>query len=129
MSSIHHLALTVSDLRASEQFYDAILGPTGFKKVLSEEEICGWESEAFELLLYAADDRLRDQKHEIYQPGFHHLAMRVSSRTEVNAVAEAIKAIGGQILEGPQEYPDYPGKYFAIFFLDPDGLKLEVMCC
>lgn len=129
MSIIHHLAITASDLRASERFYDAVLAPVGFKKVLSEEEICGWESQGFELLLYAAADHLRSRKHEIYQPGFHHIAFRVGSRIEVSSVAKFICGAGGQILEGPQAYPDYPGDYFAVFFLDPDGFKLEVMCC
>lgn len=128
MTAIHHLALSASDLRKSERFYDAVLETIGFSKVLSDDEICGWEKDGFELLIYAADDGLLDRKHQIYQPGFHHLAMRVASREEVRNVSLKIADGGGVILEGPKEYPDYPGNYFAIFFVDPDGLKMEVMC-
>ena len=30
-----------------------------------------------------------------------------------------------EILDAPREYPKYEPGYYAVFFLDPDGLKLE----
>jgi glyoxylase I family protein len=30
-----------------------------------------------------------------------------------------------EILNAPREYPQYEPGYYAVFFLDPDGIKLE----
>ena len=32
-----------------------------------------------------------------------------------------------KILDPPKEYPEYGGPYYAVYFTDPDGLKLEGM--
>jgi len=36
------------------------------------------------------------------------------------------RRIGATILDAPAEY-DYTPGYYAVFFADPDGLKLEVV--
>jgi len=33
--------------------------------------------------------------------------------------------MGIAILDAPAEYPEYAPGYYAVFFADPDGLKLE----
>jgi len=35
---------------------------------------------------------------------------------------------GGTVLHPPQEWPQYPPPYFAMFWLDPFGLMLEAVC-
>ena len=34
---------------------------------------------------------------------------------------------GVEIVDPPAAYPSYGEGYYAVFFLDPDGLKLEAM--
>ena len=128
MTAIHHLALTASDLPRSSKFYTSLLEAIGVLTVLEDEDIWGWEKEGFELLLYAAKKDLKTKSHEIYQPGFHHIAFKVSSCGMVDDAAAKMANYGGQILGGPVHFPDYPGDYYAVFGKDPDGLKLEVMC-
>jgi hypothetical protein len=45
--------------------------------------------------------------------GIHH----------VDALHERLRAMGVAILDAPAEYPYAPG-YYALYFVDPDGLKL-----
>ena len=33
--------------------------------------------------------------------------------------------MGGAIFDAPAEYPEYCRRYYAVFFADPDGIKLE----
>jgi NAD-dependent oxidoreductase involved in siderophore biosynthesis len=33
------------------------------------------------------------------------------------------------VVDPPADYPDYGDGYYAVFFTDPDGLKLEGMVC
>jgi len=38
-----------------------------------------------------------------------------------------MKEQGATILDPPADYPQYGAGYYAVFFADPDGLKLEVV--
>ena len=61
-----------------------------------------------------------------YAVGVHHVAFEVESRTVVDERAEWLRARGAEIESGPQEYGYRPG-YYAVFFYDPDGIKLELL--
>jgi glyoxylase I family protein len=61
-----------------------------------------------------------------YAVGLHHLALGAPSRAVVDAVAAWLREEGAEIDGGPGERAYSPG-YYAVFFFDPDGLKLEVV--
>ena len=48
-------------------------------------------------------------------------------RTDVDALHEMLIKIGAIVLDVPTEYPQYNkgNGYYAVFFADTDGLKLE----
>jgi glyoxylase I family protein len=124
---IHHLALTASDLPASVDFYDGLLAHFDCARTHADERLAVWQRPGFELIVYAAREGLRDRRHQIYQPGFHHLALRAVCRAGVDAIQAWLLATGVRVLDSPREYPDYSPRYYAVFFLDPDGMKLEVV--
>jgi len=43
-------------------------------------------------------------------------------------VHDAAVRLGSTVLHGPQVFPQYPQPYFATFWLDPFGIKLEAVC-
>jgi glyoxylase I family protein len=61
-----------------------------------------------------------------YAIGLHHLAFEALSREVVDAVAAWLRKEGGEIEGAPGER-DYSPGYYAVFFFDPDGIKLEVV--
>ena len=61
-----------------------------------------------------------------YRVGLHHLAIEVASRAIVDERAEWLRGNGALLESDPQEYTYSPG-YYAVFFYDPDGLKLEIL--
>ena len=61
-----------------------------------------------------------------YRIGLHHLAFEADSRGLVEDRASWVRAQGLELESEPQEYTYLPG-YFAVFFYDPDGLKLEIL--
>jgi catechol 2,3-dioxygenase-like lactoylglutathione lyase family enzyme len=61
-----------------------------------------------------------------YRVGLHHIAFEVASRAAVDERAEWLRVNGAEIESGPQAYWYQPG-YYAVFFYDPDGLKLELV--
>lgn len=124
---LHHLALTASSLEVSVPFYDALLGVLGYERTLTRPHVAAWEGPTPEILIYAAKADQVGNRHQLYDPGIHHVAFEADSRETVERVGAFLLKVGGRVLEGPKEYPDYSANYFAVFFLDPDGVKLEVM--
>lgn len=123
---IDHIYIAVTDLAASERFYDRVMIETlGFRK--SKFTIAGdphiqYFNRHFGFVLRPA--RVAS-KHEPYSPGLHHFCLRVDSAEEVHAVAKRLRALG---IEASQArlYPEYASDYVATFFEDPDGIRLEV---
>ena len=64
--------------------------------------------------------------HDRYAVGLHHVAFIAGSREEVDERAEWLRARAADIESDPREYDYMPG-YYAVFFYDPDGIKLEIV--
>ena len=123
---IDHVYITVSDLDRSRAFYDTVfLGVLGFRRnafTLGGDQHLQYYNRHFGYVLRPA--RVL-QPHEPYAPGLHHLCLRVDSVDEVRAVSAALNAAG--IAATPAALHDqYAPDYWAIFFTDPDGIRLEV---
>jgi glyoxylase I family protein len=61
-----------------------------------------------------------------YAVGVHHLCFEVPSREVVDERARWLRERRTRIESGPTEY-DYTPGYYAVFFYDPDGIKLELL--
>ena len=46
----------------------------------------------------------------------------------MDRIAKLVRDAGGKNLEGPEVCEDYSPGYYAFFFEDPDGNKLEICC-
>jgi len=119
---VHHLDLTVADLAGATAFYEAVLPLMGFRRMADCPEGPIWLGDAVEIGLQAARNA---RPHDRYAPGLHHLAFEAPSRGDVDRVYEQLRALHVQVLDAPAEYPDYGTGYYAVFFSDPDGIKLE----
>jgi catechol 2,3-dioxygenase-like lactoylglutathione lyase family enzyme len=126
---VHHVVLTVRDLAQAFPLYDTVLTALGYR--LERRNDYGWELEtpsgSHSIHLARATEEGAKRAHDRYSPGLHHLAWRVESREEVDRMHQRLLHIGATILDPPAEYPQYnKGRgYYAVFFADPDGLKLE----
>ncbi len=127
--SPHHLDLTVTHLEASMAFYDVVLARLGYQRTeqYSGDAPCWLHSDdsapAFSIALHRARSKTT---HDRYSPGLHHLAFHAQGRQEVNLFYEFLLENNIIILDPPAVY-DYTPDYYAVFFADPDGLKLEVV--
>jgi glyoxylase I family protein len=122
--AIHHIDLTVSELGEATRFYDRVLALLGFRRIPDCPEGPLWAGAQLELGLQAARSD-GSRPHDRYSPGLHHLAFTAPSREAVDALHRDLLRMGIAILDAPAEYPEYAPGYYAVFFADPDGLKLE----
>ena len=129
-AGVHHVDLVVSSIERSLPFYRDLLAPLGYHGI---SEV---EGERGETIYYlwgpAASIGLRAAQspggtpYDRYAVGLHHLAVEAASRAAVDERAEWLRGYGAEIESGPQEYV-YSLGYYAVFFYDPDGLKLEIV--
>lgn len=123
---IDHIYIAVSDLARSQAFYDRVfLQVLGFRQNqfnLGGDPHVQYYNPHFGYVLRPAR---ASTPHNPYAPGLHHLCLRVDSVDGVRAVAAALKAAGIAATE-PALHGEYAPDYWATFFTDPDGLRLEV---
>jgi catechol 2,3-dioxygenase-like lactoylglutathione lyase family enzyme len=127
---INHLDLTVTDPAASGAFYRSVLGFMGFEpKRLAHGNtqlpLFHSTHDGQRLFSIALQRAKRRAPHDRYAPGLHHVAFAADTREDVDRLYELLLEIGATVLDPPAEYPQYAPGYYAVFFADPDGLKLE----
>ena len=123
---MHHLDLTVSDLARSKPFYGLVLGFLGHRCVKDTDEVVVWDLTLPDGVCgIAIRPAERQRAHDRYTVGLHHFAWNADSRQDVDRLHRLLKQNGVTILDAPAEYPQYGAGYYAVFFADPDGLKLE----
>jgi glyoxylase I family protein len=126
-----HVDLVCRDLERSLRFYAAVLGPLG----LQEPALFpGERGEQIHYLRFPQPlsgslglrQALEEQEFVLYAPGLHHVALTVETRDDVDAAHAAAVEAGAEILHPPREWPQYHPRYYACFFLDPDGFRIEI---
>jgi glyoxylase I family protein len=141
--ALAHVDISIGYPERSIPFYAALFAALGYRRweVASPEWQGASPSRATWCLRYPDGARFcvevrparaesRDRRYDRYEPGPHHLAFHAASREVVDRVHQAVVAAGGVVLDPPADYggqPGYAASYYAAFFADPDGLKLEVV--
>jgi catechol 2,3-dioxygenase-like lactoylglutathione lyase family enzyme len=124
---IDHLVIRVGDYMRSRRFYDAVLGVLGFKRKYEYGKHAGWSNGKTLFWIGEADAEGKKHKHRAGNIGFHHYAFELARRHDVDDLYAVLQKHGVTVVDPPAEYPDYGKGYYAVYFLDPDGLKLEGM--
>ena len=121
---IDHLVIRVSDYEKSKAFYGKLFDFLGFEISDEYEDAIGWTNGKTRFWIGPADARGSKHKHRIGDVGFHHYAFELRSRKDVDELQAFLEREGVKIVDPADEYYK---DYYAVFFLDPDGLKLEGM--
>lgn len=123
---IDHIYLAVSDLARAEAFYDiALTRVLGFRKntfAIDGAPHIQYYNRHFGFVLRPARN---PQAHDPYAPGLHHFCLRVDSEQDVRDAAAQLQAAGIAASDA-RHCPEYATDYWACFFTDPDGIRLEI---
>jgi catechol 2,3-dioxygenase-like lactoylglutathione lyase family enzyme len=126
VTGIDHLVLSVGDFARSKAFYDKVLGFLGFKLKYGLADAAGWSNRKTLFWIAKADARGRKRKHRKGDIGFHHYAFELGSRKDVDDLGAFLDKHSMTVVDPPGEY-NGDANYYAVFFTDPDGMKLEGM--
>ena len=127
VTAVDHVYVTVTDLGRSVAFYDPVMRLLGFRKgtmPIEGEPHAHYFNRVTQYSLRPA--RSPTAPHDPYAPGLHHVCFRVASPADVDTAARALAALGVEV-SAPRLYPQYAPDYYAAFFTDPDGIRLEIV--
>jgi catechol 2,3-dioxygenase-like lactoylglutathione lyase family enzyme len=118
---IDHISIRVSDYKKSKAFYSKLFEFLGFEISDEYPSTIGWTNGKTRYWIAPAEGR---QKYKIGDVGLHHYAFELRNRKDVDALQAFLEKAKVKIVDPADEYYE---DYYAVFFLDPDGLKLECM--
>ena len=118
---IDHISVRVSDYEKSKAFYGKLFTFLGFEISEDYGSAIGWTNGRTRYWIAEAEGRKR---HKIGDVGLHHYAFELRNRKDVDALQSFLEKEKVRIVDPADEYYE---DYYAVFFLDPDGLKLEGM--
>ncbi|MGH7659620.1 MAG: VOC family protein [Vulcanimicrobiaceae bacterium] len=123
-SIFDHVDLRVRSLAESAPFYDVAMPALGLhhKREIGEH-----------ILYYRKIGRVPAECIVLFEDTQHVptgtvLAFYAPTYAEVDATAAKLCAAGARNVEGPLRCPEYSETYYAFFFTDPSGNRLEVVC-
>ncbi len=125
VTGIDHLSIRVSDYQKSKRFYASLFTFLGFTLSGEYDDAIGWTNGKTRYWISPADKQGIKRGYRTGDIGFHHYAFQLRGRKDVDDLqAFLINDLAATIVDPAAEYYD---DYYAVFFLDPDGLKLEGM--
>lgn len=122
MSGYGHVDLRVSSMALALPFYEQLMPALGFTERHQGEV---WKSWAMPEPPLPATPYFAVTESVDHVPTENRVAFWVESATDVDRVAAVAREAGALELSGPKEMPYGPG-YYAVFFADPCGNRLEV---
>jgi len=120
-----HIKLSVANFATSAVFYTGLFEHLGYNQISSKARSAAWVS-SVGFGIWVAQAEIIDYPYKHSAPGLHHLCLKVESPQKVDEIHEFLLNQNAHIFNPPTPYPQYTDTYYAIFFADPDGIKLEV---
>jgi len=137
-----HIDLSMSDPDISIVFYKALFAALEYERLrITAPEFRGirhrraaWRvrfdsSASVEIEVRPSSGPNCARPNDRFAPGVHHMAFHAKSAKDVDRVHQSMVATGVTVLDAPADKTGqrgYSPGYYAAFYADPDGIKIEV---
>jgi len=127
-TSVYHLQLNVSNAAKSLPFYQDFFKYLGYRVINQSKEHIGVSNGSTDFWIIETPAAHRKRRFHRKATGLNHISFRVSARKEIDRfVIEFLKPRGiVPLYASPKHFPEYRDGYYAVFFEDPDRIKLEL---
>lgn len=124
---LHHVEINISDLQRSRRFYQYILPAMGYELYQEWPKGFSYKYGDTYLVFVQVEHQYLDSTYHRGRVGLNHLAFHAASRKQVDDLTSMLVNQGVSILY-KDRHPYAGGEnYYAVFFEDPDRIKLEIV--
>src|SRR5262245_50688013 len=127
-SVLYHVQLNVTDVGRSIPFYRSLFEYLEYRVMVAEPDVLGVSDGTADIWIIGTVAEHRAHRFHRKATGVNHLAFRVGTAADVDTFHGQFLLPGDVpvLYGGPREYREYGPGYYAVFFEDPDRIKLEV---
>jgi catechol 2,3-dioxygenase-like lactoylglutathione lyase family enzyme len=122
--ALDHVVIRPSDFERSRRFYARLFAFLGFECLDAFNEMVGWRNGRTAFWISGASPANGSGYGFLGAVGLHHYALELRSRKDVDELETFLRQAGAEIVDPAGEYYE---DYYAVYFKDPDGLKIEGM--
>ncbi|AMM94761.1 hypothetical protein UP17_21690 [Peribacillus simplex] len=124
---LHHIELNVSNLHRTVDFWGWFLEEINYEPYQEWESGKSWRLDGMYIVFVQAETRFLDIPYHRGRVGLNHLAFHATSRQQVDEITRKLRDRGVTILYA-DKHPFAGGKeHYAVFFEDPDRMKVELV--
>ncbi|WP_182199538.1 VOC family protein [Paraliobacillus salinarum] len=124
---LHHIEIYVSDLNRSVEFWGWLLEELGYSTFQKWDSGQSWKLGATYIVFVQTEEKFLDVPYHRCRVGLNHLAFHADSRSHVDGITNRLKDKGITILYTKQHPFAGGDNYYAVFFEDPDRIKVELV--
>ena len=123
----HHIEVYCSDLKRSREFWSWFLSTSGYKEFQEWTGGISFKLADTYFVFVQAEEKHVDTSFNRCRPGLNHLAFHAKSRRHVDELTTQLRSRGARILY-EERHPHAGGKgSYAVFFEDPERIKVELV--
>jgi catechol 2,3-dioxygenase-like lactoylglutathione lyase family enzyme len=129
-SFLEHLSINVSNPDKSFPFYKDLFMFLGYKIIKDKKDGIAFRKEGTpDFWIKITEPQYTKNRFHRKNTGLNHLAFKVDSKEEVDDFfnkfiqAKNIKTLYAT----PKAFSEYESDYYAVFFEDPDRIKIEIL--
>ncbi len=125
---IYHVEIIASNFQKSAEFYEELLTRLGYRTIFYDKEEAGWGMKGHNFWVSQCKEKFALNGYHRKRVGVNHIAFHADSRKTVDQFyTEYLQPKRIPVLYGgPKENPWYSKGYYAVYFEDPDRVKLEL---
>jgi catechol 2,3-dioxygenase-like lactoylglutathione lyase family enzyme len=123
---LSRVEIYVSDYAKSIRFYDSILIPLGWKRLVCQKSHTTYSDGAMKIVFCPTEENYLQHGYHRKRVGMNHLAFYAQSKESVDQLYQNVLVPNGiECLY--EKKPNGEEDYYAVFFEDPDRIKIEVV--
>ncbi|MBN6205282.1 VOC family protein [Ralstonia pickettii] len=124
---IHHIELYVSNLKQSAEFWGWFLEELGYEVFQEWNDGKSWRLGETYIVFVQTEERFLDIPYHRKRIGLNHLAFHASSQQQIEEMTNKLREKGINILY-QDRHPFAGGEnHYAVYFEDPDRIKVELV--
>ncbi|WNB91896.1 VOC family protein [Bacillus sp. NEB1478] len=124
---IHHVEINVHQLERSKEFYSWLLQELGFAIYQEWDKGISYKKGTAYLVFTQTNEKYINNSFHRKHTGLNHLALWAQSRAQINQLRVQLTNRNVSFLY-EEKYPFAGGSdHYALFFEDPDRIKIEIV--